>query len=87
MTHESRVGTHKFVGDGQTSGRCRCGKWTHDPVHWTNEQGVSRAISAIDMARIQVMEMYGGNLDHPALDHLEAAMESVKDTDKQISRG
>jgi hypothetical protein len=40
---------------------------------------------AIDDCRRLVMAMYGGNLDHPALDHLEAAMAEVIDTDRRLS--
>ena len=32
---------------------------------------------AINECRRQVMALHGGNLDHPALDHLEAAMDAV----------
>lgn len=35
------------------------------------------ARDAIENARRKVMDLYGGNLDHPALDHLEAALCTV----------
>lgn len=37
----------------------------------------SDAIRAIDSAAVEVMALYGGNLDHPALDHLEAAVGAI----------
>lgn len=37
-----------------------------------------RLSDILNECRRLVMSMYGGNLDHPALDHLEAAMTSVR---------
>lgn len=38
---------------------------------------IAAAREAIESARREVMALYGGNLDHPALDHLEAALCAV----------
>lgn len=43
------------------------------------------ARDAIDSARRKVMDLYGGNLDHPALDHLEAALCAVEDIERDRS--
>lgn len=39
----------------------------------------------IDLTRRLVMTLYGGNLDHPALDHLEAAWGQIAMTQVQDS--
>lgn len=44
---------------------------------------VVAAIEAVNECRRVVMNLYGGNLDHPALDHLGAAMTSLADVDRQ----
>lgn len=45
---------------------------------WREVRRRENAIDRIETAMRQVMAMYGGNLDHPALDHLGAAAESVR---------
>ena len=41
------------------------------------------ALFALDAARRRVMDLGGGNLDHPALRHIEAAMLAVEETAKE----
>jgi hypothetical protein len=60
---------------------CRAG----DEV--TEQAYIDRLIDTLNDARRQVMGMYGGNLDHPALDHLELAMAEVIDTERKVRRG
>lgn len=38
-------------------------------------------LAELNRLRAKVMELHGGNLDHPALDHIEAAMASVAQLD------
>lgn len=38
---------------------------------------VSDLIGEINMVRVRVMDLYGGNLDHPALDKLEDAINQL----------
>lgn len=45
---------------------------------WRNERMREGAVKRLNAARQQVMRLYGGNLDHPALDHIEAAMQSIE---------
>lgn len=40
------------------------------------------ARAAIEDARRRVMDLYDGNLDHPALDHLEAALCAVDEVER-----
>lgn len=40
------------------------------------------ALDAINNCRTLIMELYGGNLDHPALDQLEIAMGDVMRIDR-----
>lgn len=47
--------------------------------------GVAR--SHIEAARCSLMSLYGGNLDHPALDHLEAALVALDATEVPLSGG
>lgn len=43
-----------------------------------NPYARSRALSALNEARRRVMDLHGGNLDHPALDLIEQAMAAVE---------
>lgn len=45
---------------------------------------VQTAYDAINEARRLVMELYEGNLDHPALDDLEAAMAALFEAELQV---
>lgn len=46
----------------------------------------AQVLSAINHARRCVMRLHGGNLDHPALDHLEAAMREVVLVGRELRR-
>ena len=48
---------------------------------------VQDVLDTLNLARRQIMAMYGGNLDHPALDHVEYAMGEVEETDREIRCG
>lgn len=57
------------------------------PMTAENAQpSVSEVYDAIDNCRVRVMALYGGNLDHPAIDHLEAAMASVMAVQGEVAR-
>jgi hypothetical protein len=78
MTDQSNVPRvrHRPWGSCGTSGKCQCGAWFGESVHLSEEEQIERADRAITAAMRAVMDIgltTAGSLDHPALDHLEAA--------------
>ena len=62
---------------GADARRCEgCKGWHHWRYHAPH--AVGDAYDAINECRRLVMALHGGNLDHPALDYLEAAMNAVQ---------
>ena len=49
-----------------------------DMTAWREERRTERAVESIDGAMRCVMDLFGGNLDHPALPFLEAAEHAVR---------